>query len=73
MTNEGLTSIIGSCVDSLRILEAAIMNQESVTGTFCQVLSHAFNLEELDFTGNTNIQDDQLGLLPKGDIKLENG
>ena len=39
---------------------------------FCQNLSHAFHLEVLDLTGDTNIGDEGIAALSKGDIKLEN-
>jgi len=43
-----------------------------MTGAFCGAISYAFNLEELDLTGNVNVGDDGLSLLPKGDVKIEN-
>ena len=47
------------------------MDQETVTGAFCVPLSHAFELEELDFTGSSNIGDDGITALPKGEVRNE--
>jgi hypothetical protein len=42
-----------------------------MNGSFCQPLAFAFLLEELDLTGNVNVGDEGLSLLPKGDVKNE--
>ena len=44
-----------------------------MNGSFCGALGFAFNLEELDLTGNVNVGDDGLSLLTKGDVKDEKG
>eukprot|EP00349_Pseudokeronopsis_sp_Brazil_P006771 CAMPEP_0202960516 /NCGR_PEP_ID=MMETSP1396-20130829/4656_1 /ASSEMBLY_ACC=CAM_ASM_000872 /TAXON_ID= /ORGANISM="Pseudokeronopsis sp., Strain Brazil" /LENGTH=51 /DNA_ID=CAMNT_0049679777 /DNA_START=1498 /DNA_END=1653 /DNA_ORIENTATION=+ len=44
-----------------------------MTGSFCSSLSFAFDLEELDITGTKNVGDEGIGVLYKGDIKLEGG
>ncbi len=49
------------------------MNQEHMTAAFCLPLSFCFHLEELDLTGNLNMGDDGLSVLPKGDVKNEQG
>ena len=47
------------------------MNQEGMRGLFCAALSHAFELEELDFTGDNNVGDEGINFLTKGEIKVE--
>ncbi len=47
------------------------MDQETVTGAFCVTLSQAFELQELDLTGCSNIGDDGIVALPKGEIRNE--
>ena len=42
-----------------------------MTGLFCAAISHAFELEELDFTGDTNVGDEGINFLTKGEIKIE--
>ena len=69
----GLSELINACKGSLRILEAALMDQESMTGAFCNALSHAFYLEELDLSGDSSIGDDGIVSLPKGETKDEQG
>lgn len=44
-----------------------------MNGSFCGPLGFAFNLEELDLTGDVNIGDDGISLLSKGDVKDEKG
>jgi len=39
---------------------------------FCQAVAYCFQLEELDLTGDVNVGDEGILVLPKGDIKLEN-
>lgn len=73
ITAAGLTEVINSCKGSLRILEAALMDQETMTGAFCHALSQAFSLEELDLSGDSSIGDDGIAILPKGETKDENG
>jgi len=66
-----MTSILTACQGSLRILEAALMDQEGMNGTFCGALSLAFELEEVDLTGDSSIGDEGLSILPKGELKNE--
>lgn len=73
ITAQGLSELIGCCKDTLKVLEASLMNQEHMTAAFCVPLSFCFHLEELDFTGNVNMGDDGLSALPKGDVKNEQG
>jgi hypothetical protein len=54
----------------LIVLEAALMNQEGLTGAFCGVLAQCFHLEELDLAGDVNIGDDGIQMLPRGEIRL---
>jgi hypothetical protein len=70
-SNAGLIDIVTSCRPHLRILEAGFMDQETVTGAFCVPLSLAFELQELDLTGCSNIGDDGIAALPKGEIRNE--
>ncbi|CDW83748.1 UNKNOWN [Stylonychia lemnae] len=72
-TSVGINDIINCCKETLKILEAALMNQDSLQGAFCQSLAFAFHLEELDLTGDINIGDESIAQLAKGDIKLESG
>ena len=44
-----------------------------MNGLFCGVLAYAFHIEELDLTGDSNIGDDGIASLPKGEVKQENG
>ena len=67
ITAIGLTDLVASCVDTLKVLEAGLMEQ--LTGQFCHPLSHAFGLEELDLTGDSNVSDEFLAQLSKGEIK----
>ncbi len=71
ITAAGLSELLNSCKQTLKILEASLMNQEYMTGAFCGPLSFCFHLEELDLTGDINVGDDGLSHLPKGDIKNE--
>jgi hypothetical protein len=73
ITSAGLHELINCCKSSLKILEAGLMNQEHMNGSFCQPLSFAFLLEELDLTGNVHVGDEGLSLLPKGDVKNDQG
>ncbi len=47
------------------------MDQETLNGAFCQAISMCFQLEELDLTGSSNVGDDGINLLPKGEVKNE--
>jgi hypothetical protein len=49
------------------------MDQEHMNGVFCHSLSFCFELEELDLTGDKHVGDEGIGLLSKGDVKLEGG
>ena len=72
ITATGLSDLLNTCRDHLKILEAALMNQDQLTGTFCLALAHSFNLEELDLTGDINIGDDGISVLHKGEVKVDN-
>ena len=65
--------ILETCTLNLKVLEAALMDQETMTGSFCTVLSHAFHIEELDLTGNLHIGDDGISTLPRGEVKNDQG
>jgi len=54
----GLHDLVSACKDTLRILEASLMNQDSMNGHFCTAVALCFNLQELDLTGDNNITDD---------------
>lgn len=71
VTSVGLSHIIHSCQHSLKILECAYMDQETLNGAFCQTISMCFNLEELDLTGCSTVGDDGINHLPKGEVKNE--
>lgn len=71
ITAHGMTSIVTACRGSLRILEAALMDQEGMNGTFCAALSLAFEIEEIDLTGDSLIGDEGILILPKGELKNE--
>ena len=73
ITAGGLTELINCCKTSLKIFEAALMDQEQMTGAFCQALAYAFALEELDLSGDSSIGDDGIAVLPKGEVKDEFG
>ncbi len=47
------------------------MDQETITGALCVTLAYAFELQELDLTGCSNIGDDGIAALPKGEIRNE--
>jgi len=70
-SNVGLTDIVVACRSTLKILEAGFMDQETVTGAFCVPLAQAFELQELHLTGCSNIGDDGISALPKGEIRNE--
>jgi Leucine Rich repeat len=72
ISSQGVADLVGTCIETLRIFEASLLTQESMQSHFCTVLSHAFHLEELDLTGDSNIGDEGIAALSKGDIKLEN-
>ncbi len=67
----GISHIIHSCKHSLKILECAYIDQETLNGAFCQSISMCFSLEELDLTGCSNVGDDAINLLPKGEVRNE--
>lgn len=71
VSSVGISHIIHCCQHSLKILECAFMDQEILNGAFCQSLSMCFILEELDLTGCSNVGDDGINLLPKGEMKNE--
>lgn len=73
ITAAGLSDVINCCRASLRVYEGAFMDQEGMNGTFCGPLSHCFELEFIDLTGDSNVGDDGINLLPKGEIKNEDG
>ena len=68
----GVADLVGTCLHTLKVFEAALMNQESMNSGFCNALSHAFHLEELDLTGDLYIGDEGISALSKGAIPLEN-
>ena len=70
-TSVGLSHIIHCCQKSVKVLECGYMDQETLNGQFCQAISMCFNLEELDLTGCSNVGDDGINLLPKGEVKNE--
>ena len=70
-SNAGLTDILMACRPTLKILEAGFMDQETVTGAFCVSLAQAFELQELNLTGCSNIGDDGISALPKGEKRNE--
>ena len=47
------------------------MDQGTVTGAFCVSLAQAFELQELNLTGCSNIGDDGISVLPKGEKRNE--
>ena len=69
----GLSEILQACQKSVRILEAAFLDQETMNSQICHPISHCFELEELDLTGNCHIGDDGITQLPKGELKDHNG
>lgn len=71
ITSVGFTNLIKTCTGSLKILEAAFMDQEHMTGAMCHPISHAFELQELDLTGNSNVSDDGVIQLVKGERRNE--
>lgn len=54
----GLSDILNSCRETVRVLDAALLDQESMNSSFCYALSHCFELEEIDLTGDINVGDD---------------
>ena len=64
----GVADLLGTCLDTLKVFEGALMNQESMNSGFCNTLSHAFHLEELDLTGDLHIGDEGISALSKGAI-----
>jgi hypothetical protein len=57
ISSVGLNFIIGSCVETLVELEAALMDQPEMKNEFFVSLSKCYNLELLDLTGNNCIDD----------------
>lgn len=57
ISSAGLSIMIGCCADSLMELEAALMPQAEMKGDFFVNLARCSNLEYLDLTGSTNIDD----------------
>ena len=49
------------------------MDQEGLNGGFCPTLALAFELEELDLSGDSSIGDDGIVALPRGEMKNEEG
>ena len=71
ITALGLTEIITANQKSLVVLEASLMDQEQMNGQFLQAVSLCFNLEQLDLTGDINIDDMGIAHLSKGEQKNE--
>jgi len=69
----GLAHVVHSCQATLKVLECAYMDQETIGGggALCQVISMCFNLEELDLTGCSSVGDEGINALPKGEVKNE--
>jgi len=57
ITSVGLSIMVGCCADTLLELEAALLTQPEVKGDFFVNLARCSNLEYLDLTGNSNIDD----------------
>ena len=71
ITAAGFVQLIETCTASLKILEAGFMDQDQMTGAMCLPISHAFELQELDLTGNSNVADDGVTQLAKGERRNE--
>jgi len=57
ISSVGLNMIVGSCVETLVELEAALMDQPEMKNDFFANLAKCYNLELLDLTGNSSIDD----------------
>lgn len=70
ITSVGLNILIGSCFDTLVELEAALMEQSDMKIDFFNNLAKCHNLEFLDLTGDTNVDDMGFSILAKYEITV---
>ena len=71
VSNEGFTSLIGTCTKTLILLNMSLNDQITVTGEIWKIIGKWFDLEILDITGWSNIGDDGLNHLATGSVIVE--
>lgn len=73
ISSAGMTVLLNACSSTLVHLEAAYLDQETMKSDCFLKLGYCFNLEYLDVSGCTKLDDNAINNLLKAEVVREEG